>query len=243
MNQLDLDTSVGEWVAQHPQLSRLFETLKIDFCCGGAVSLEDACVGLNLEPGGVLVRIQAAIQERDASDCEDWIAASLTALCDHIEQTHHAYLKNELPALAAVVAKVAAVHGARHPALRQVERTFADLRAELEPHMFKEEQILFPAIRRLDQASTPPRFPFGSVANPIRMMEFEHDHAGDALERIRVLTNDYASPDDACNTYRAMLTRLHDLEQDMHLHVHKENNILFPRATAGEASLAASAHA
>jgi regulator of cell morphogenesis and NO signaling len=103
--------------------------------------------------------------------------------------------------------------------------------------MFKEERILFPAIRLLERSETPPAFPFGAVANPIRMMEFEHDHAGDALERIRTLTGDYRVPEGACNTYRAMLDGLRQLEQDMHLHVHKENNILFPRAMELESSL------
>src|SRR5690606_20848817 len=115
-------------------------------------------------------------------------------LCDHIEETHHAYLKNELPRLSAIVAKVAAVHGDAHPELREAKTTFEELRSELEPHMFKEERILFPAIRQLEQAATAPEFPFGTVANPIRMMEFEHDHAGDALERMRVLTHDYQPP-------------------------------------------------
>jgi regulator of cell morphogenesis and NO signaling len=128
------------------------------------------------------------------------------------------------------------VHGENHPELHQVKQAFAELRAELEPHMFKEERILFPAIRMLEQSESPPAFPFGAVANPIRMMELEHDHAGDALERIRTLTGDYRIPEGACNTYRAMLARLQTLEQDMHLHVHKENNILFPRAIELESS-------
>jgi regulator of cell morphogenesis and NO signaling len=239
MKQMDhnqLQTTVGQWVARHPQLSRLFESLKIDYCCGGGVTLADACQGRRVDPEQVLAQIHEAIGARSADE-RDWTQASLAALCDHIEQTHHAYLKNELPRLTAIVAKVAAVHGEHHPELRQVERTFAELRAELEPHMFKEERILFPAIRHLEQAAAPPAFPFGTVANPIRMMEFEHDHSGDALERIRALTGDYQPPEGACNTYRAMLDGLRQLEQDMHLHVHKENNILFPRAVEVEGSL------
>jgi regulator of cell morphogenesis and NO signaling len=143
-----------------------------------------------------------------------------------------------LPRLAEIVAKVAAVHGEAHPALLQVQQTFEELRAELEPHMFKEERILFPAIRQLETAAAPPVFPFGTVANPIRVMESEHDHAGGALDRMRVLTDEYLTPSDACNTYRAMLDGLRELEQDMHTHVHKENNILFPRAAEVESSKA-----
>jgi regulator of cell morphogenesis and NO signaling len=120
-----------------------------------------------------------------------------------------------------------------------VQQALAELRAELEPHMFKEEQILFPAIRWLERSSSPPAFPFGTIANPIRMMEMEHDGAGNALRQIRELTHDYAVPEGACNTYRAMLDGLATLEQDMHVHVHKENSILFPRAVSLEASMSA----
>ncbi len=236
MAQLNLQSPVGQWVAQFPQLSRLFETLKIDYCCGGGITLEDACQSRNLNPAQALAQIQETLDASPTQDKRDWTQAPLAELCDHIEETHHAYLKNELPRLSAIVAKVAAVHGDAHPELREVKTTFEELRSELEPHMFKEERILFPAIRQLEQAATAPEFPFGTVANPIRMMEFEHDHAGDALERMRVLTHDYQPPADACNTYRAMLDGLRQLEQDMHQHVHKENNILFPRAVALESS-------
>jgi regulator of cell morphogenesis and NO signaling len=238
MNELNLQSAVGQWVAHYPQLSRLFESLKIDYCCGGGVALEDACRGRNLDPQQVLAQIREAAKARTAEAADAWIEAPLAALCDHIEQTHHAYLKRELPRLAEIVAKVAAVHGEAHPALLQVQQTFEELRAELEPHMFKEERILFPAIRQLETAAAPPVFPFGTVANPIRVMESEHDHAGGALDRMRVLTDEYLTPSDACNTYRAMLDGLRELEQDMHTHVHKENNILFPRAAEVESSKA-----
>lgn len=155
---------------------------------------------------------------------------SLTELCDHIEQTHHAYLKQELPRLTEMVAKVVDAHGESHPELVTVKEVFATLKAELEPHMFKEEQVLFPAFRQLEQSADDPSFPFGTVANPIRMMEQEHDDAGYALSRLHALTRDYQVPQEACNTYRAMLAGLRQLERDMHRHVHKENSILFPRA-------------
>src|SRR5690606_13176180 len=123
--------------------------------------------------------------------------------------------------------------------LAEVQQYFAALRSELEPHMFKEEQILFPAIRRLEQAATQLAFPFGTVANPIRMMELEHDTAGHAMARIRELTGDYLPPADACNTYRATFDALQSLERDLHAHVHKENCILFPRAMEREQTLTA----
>ena len=129
---------------------------------------------------------------------------------------------------------MASAHGENHPALRQLRDVFADLRAELEPHMAKEEQILFPAVRYLEQTEQIPQFPFGTVANPIHMMEHEHDLAGTALKKIRQLTEDFHAPEDACNTYRVMLDGLRQLERDMHQHIHKENNILFPRAQQHE---------
>jgi regulator of cell morphogenesis and NO signaling len=129
-----------------------------------------------------------------------------------------------------MVAKVVEAHGENHPELATVKEVFGSLKAELEPHMFKEEQVLFPAIRQLEQSADDPSFPFGTVANPIRMMEQEHDDAGYALSRLHTLTRDYKVPEGACNTYRAMLAGLRHLERDMHRHVHKENSILFPRA-------------
>jgi regulator of cell morphogenesis and NO signaling len=174
--------------------------------------------------------LKHAITTHDEDPQRDWLNASLTELCDHIEQTHHEYLRAELPRLTAIIAKVADVHSQAHTELRELNEAFAALRAELQPHMQKEEQVLFPAIRQLEAADGEASFPFGSVANPIRMMEHEHDNAGDGLSRIRKITNDFAVPADACNTYLAMLDGLRELETDLHQHIHKENNILFPRS-------------
>lgn len=236
MTNLSLDTPVGQWVAQQPNTSRVFEDLRIDYCCGGATRLSQACADRQLDANQVLDRLVEATAGSGVDRAERFLEATLTELCDHVEQTHHAYLKSELPRLQALIAKSIGAHGAAHPELAEVQRAFADLQAELAPHMFKEERVLFPAIRQLEQSATSPSFPFGSVANPIRMMEHEHDNAGDALARIRSATGDYSVPDDACNTYRAMLDGLSRLELDMHQHVHKENNILFPRAIELERS-------
>lgn len=232
---VNLNSSVGNWVAAHPQTSRVFEALQIDYCCGGGTSLEQACWDRQLDPQRVVEQLEQAIGGEEES-AEDWLHAPLAELCDHIEQTHHSYLKSELPRLTEVIAKVVNAHGEAHPELATLRNVFASLRAELEPHMFKEEQILFPAIRRLEQAADRPAFPFGTVANPIRMMEHEHDNAGHALSQIHEITSDFHVPEDACNTYRAMLARLCHLKQDMHRHVHKENSILFPRAIELEAA-------
>ncbi len=229
MAQVNVNSSVGNWVATHPQTSRVFEALQIDYCCGGGTSLEQACWDRGLDPKQVVLQLEQSLVDEEPPT-QDWSHAPLADLCDHIEQTHHAYLKVELPRLTKIVAKVVDAHGTTHPELAMVQEVFATLRAELEPHMLKEEQVLFPAIRQLEQSADDPSFPFGTVANPIRMMEQEHDDAGFALSRLHTLTRDYQVPEGACNTYRAMLAGLRHLERDMHRHVHKENSILFPRA-------------
>jgi len=154
----------------------------------------------------------------------------LTALADHIEATHHAYLRTELPRLCTLTSKVASVHGDKDVRLAAVRDTLAALAAEMGQHMLKEERILFPMIRQLDASESVPAFHCGSLANPIGQMELEHDQAGAALVQLRALTDGFNPPEWACNTYRAMLDALAHLEQDLHQHVHKENNILFPRA-------------
>ena len=237
MSRLSLQTPVGDWVAALPLTSRVFEAFRIDFCCRGKQPLEQACWEQKLDPGSVLASLEFAACAPGVAAPRDWRKAPLAELCDHIELTHHAYLKSELPRLHELLEKVIGAHGGKHPDLVNLRIVFADLRGELEPHMFKEERILFPAIRLLELAPTIPAFPFGTVANPIRMMEHEHDNAGDALARIRELTDDYRAPQDACASYRALYDALRELEEDLHRHVHKENNILFPRAFEREQEL------
>lgn len=235
MSQIDLNQSVGAIVADRPELSRVFEELHIDYCCHGSHTLQEACQKQDLDPNEVLTKLTPSAA--DASESRDWQTAPLSELCDHIEQTHHAYLRTELPRLEQLIAKVAAVHRDKHPEFQEVKRVFQMLQDELVPHMMKEEQILFPAIRLLEAANQPVQLPFGTVRNPIRMMEHEHDVAGDALSQIRSATSNYEVPEDACNTYRATLDGLRELELDLHLHIHKENNILFPRAARREEAL------
>lgn len=227
--------TVGRIVAEAPQLSRVFEELQIDYCCGGKRPLEDVCRERQIDVGQLVARLRQAEAAASVVPGETWLAAPLWELCEHIERTHHDYLRRELPRLDSIIAKVVDAHGANHPELAEVQAAFAELRAELEPHMMKEEGILFPSIRYLEANGKPMRFPFGSLTNPIRVMVGEHDHAGDALAQIRQLTSDYVPPTGACNTYRVMLEGLLTLERDMHQHVHKENNILFPRAVELEA--------
>jgi regulator of cell morphogenesis and NO signaling len=217
--------TVGQAVAERPAAARIFERLGLDYCCGGKEPLDQACAARGLNVEKVLQEVDAAGNAAPGGE-RDWLHASLTELSDHIVATHHAFLRRELPRLAALAAKVAQVHGPNRPELPTVARIFDGLRAELEQHMLK------------DQAQARPAFHCGSVANPIAVMEREHEGAGDALHRIRELTENYTPPECACASYRALLAGLAELENDLHQHIHKENNILFPRAIAREAELA-----
>jgi regulator of cell morphogenesis and NO signaling len=181
---------------------------------------------------------QGVIERKDATpsveEQRDWSRASLTELADHIESEHHSYLRKELPRLSSMIETLVEAHGGRHSELLRCREVFGALRRELEPHMAKEEQILFPMIRELEALSSLPDFHCGSLRNPIRVMESEHDDAALALSRLRELTADYTPPDDVCNTHRAALAGLAELEADLQRHIHKESNILFPRALAEE---------
>jgi len=235
MSTLNEQSPVGRWVAERPETARLFEELQIDYCCGGDRPLKQACREQSLDPLQIVARLEQVAAPATNEATTDWTTASLSDLCDHIEATHHQFLKTELPRLDELIVKVLAAHGPAHPELHDVQQVFGRLRDDLEPHMMKEERILFPAIRQLEQSGAVPQFPFGSVANPIRMMEHEHDVVGNALKDLRRFTGNYSPPDDACNAYRNLLDGLAGLETDLHRHIHKENNVLFPKAIALEA--------
>ena len=232
MITVDPQRTVAELVSERPGRSRVFEQVGIDYCCGGKEPLAVACAA----KGVALDEIVAALAAEPApGDDRDWRTETLEALVDNIVSTHHAYLRTELPRLNAMADKVAMVHGAHHLWLAELRDIVAELRAELDSHMMKEERILFPYIVAL--ASGQPAFaPFGSVQGPISMMEQEHDQAGHNLARLRELSSDYTPPADACNTFRALLDGLREMELDLHLHIHKENHILFPRAVELEAA-------
>ena len=236
MLTLNSTATVGQWVTAHPEAARAFEELQVDYCCGGQTTLAKVCQQKDLDVEDVLAQLTRTIADAKNEPAEDWSCKPLGELCDHIEQTHHVFLRNELPRLSELVEKVVRAHGAGHPELVELQAVFNALRAELEPHMFKEEHILFPAIRQLEASDDLPQFPFGTIGNPIRMMEHDHDAVGNALRHIRELTADFQPPLDACNTWRVMLDSLRRLEADTHRHVHKENNILFPQAQLLEAS-------
>lgn len=231
MVDLNLQSTVGEWVADKPRRAMALEKLGLDFCCGGRRSLEDACLALQLDPAEV-VAILARTGGETPSTETDWRQRSLTALCDHIEQTHHTLLREQLPRLDALAQKVAAAHGERRPAYVTLAQEYPTFRAELEAHMMKEERLLFPAIRALEAGSSPQLCHRGDITAPLRAMEAEHDAAGEALRHFNTLTDGYQPPADACGSLLALLDGLAALETDLHLHIHKENNLLFPRTRA-----------
>ncbi len=236
---VDLRTPVGQLVRERLGRARVFERLGIDYCCHGGTPLEEACAERSLAVPTVVAEIEKSDARDAAADHTDYDAMPAAALADLIVATHHDYLKRELPRLDSLLGKVLAAHGERHRALFELRTVFDALRDELEAHLFKEERVLFPMIRQLEGATRRPNLHCGSVNNPIRVMEHEHDSAGTALARIRALTGGYVAPGDACTTYRALLQGLAELELDLFRHIHKENNILFPRAASLEADLEA----
>jgi regulator of cell morphogenesis and NO signaling len=228
--------TVAEIAAGSLAAVRVFERFGIDYCCGGKRPLDEVCRDKGLVTEQVQRELDAAAAQ-PAPEQRDWAIAPLRELIEHIVATHHAYLARELGPLGERVAKVERVYSARPEAVERVaglSGVFEALRSELLMHMRKEEMILFPAIESYEAAASAkrplPPLPFGSVANPIRMMEMEHESAGDALAELHEITRDFEVPEYACVTYKAMLSGLRELEQDLHMHIHLENNILFPRA-------------
>jgi regulator of cell morphogenesis and NO signaling len=225
---LSPDLTVGEIAARLPASVRIFEKHRIDFCCGGRIPFTEVCQKLGTDPAVLLEEIERA--DAAPEDSTDWKYATLASLIDHIVNTHHVYLKSELPRLEAMLEKILSKHADGHgDVLRPLAATLLAMKAELGSHMMKEEMILFPLIRALAEGDKS-LFHCGSVRNPIRVMLMEHDSAGDALARLRELTSGFTPPADACNTFRAFYYELAELESDLHRHIHLENNILFPRA-------------
>lgn len=231
-------STVGSLVAERPGRARLLEVLGLDYCCGGRKALADACAELGLDTAAVLRDLAADDAAVTAEPDVRPADMGLAELADHIEATHHAFMRSELPRVSVLAERVVRAHGDTHPEMLQVRSVFEALRQELEAHLQKEEIVLFPICRDLEAATALPAFHCGSVANPIRVMEMEHDSAGGALAMFRELTGNYTTPEDGCSTYTALLDALQGLEADLHQHIHKENNILFPRAIALEGKLA-----
>ncbi len=235
--QVDGKTTVRELVGRYPQTRKIFEDHGIDYCCGGGQSLAVAAdqrgLKLPLLTTALERAIQAATDQAEPSD-RDWYAALLAELVSHIVEVHHGYMKQVLPQLRLLTQKVLNAYGAHHgEMLRQVQDLFRALDAELTPHLMKEEEILFPYIVALEahvrDGVAKPSACFGSVRNPIRQREHEHESAGATLAKLREVTANYALPQDACPTFAAMYEEFQHMEADLHQHIHLENNILFPR--------------
>lgn len=233
MNEQLATATIGEIVARDFRTAAVFEQFGIDFCCGGRRALDDACRAAAVDPAEVLSALEALPPVGgEETDVTHWRP---DRLIDHIVSTHHAYVRSSMPAIQRHLAKLLEVHGARHPELARVAACFETISRELGQHLLKEEHVLFPYIRELAATSVGSGpSPFGTVQNPIRMMEREHREAADELRIIRELTHGYLAPDDGCATYAACMAELDRFERDLHRHVHLENNVLFPKAVALE---------
>jgi regulator of cell morphogenesis and NO signaling len=230
--------TVREYALEIPASTRIFEKLGIDYCCGGGKSLADACAQAGVAVDEVLSSLMTnATSEGNFAD-EEWHTTSQAKLITHIIEKHHAFTREELERLGALLAKVCGVHGQNHPELFQIQDQFGKLRGDLEPHMLKEESVLFPYIIRMEEAivgnQALPTPPFGTVRNPVRVMMAEHDAAGYILGRIREASSHYTVPADGCISYKTLYSALTALDVDLHQHIHLENNILFPRAIEQE---------
>ncbi|MBE2204990.1 MAG: iron-sulfur cluster repair di-iron protein [Chthoniobacterales bacterium] len=219
------ERTVGELVAERPGRSRIFQAYQIDFCCQGGRTLKEACErkGVDLEDVLALLEAEQSIPASPAGNPADLPPHDLAA---YIVEIHHGFLKRELPRLQAMSARVAHVHGGHTPSVVEVSRVFDGLFHELDSHMMKEEQVLFPAVAALSRGGAAPM----PLDGPIHCMIHEHEVAGEALARLRELTDEYQPPAQACNTWRALFAGLADLEEDLHRHIHLENHVLFPAA-------------
>ncbi|HET6850774.1 MAG TPA: iron-sulfur cluster repair di-iron protein [Pyrinomonadaceae bacterium] len=236
--------TVREVANELPAATRLFESLKIDYCCGGNRPLTEACASAGVEVDDVLEMLKVSSQPAgQANGTMNFQSLPLAGLITHILDTHHVFTKQEMARLQLLVQKVISAHGEKHPELHKVASLFTQLCADLDPHMFKEERVLFPYIVALGRAGgengPAPFAPFGTVNNPVRMMMREHDTAGEILRELRTVTSDYTTPADGCISYRTLYEALEAFEKDLHQHIHLENNILFPRAIELEAQLSA----
>ncbi|WP_316815729.1 iron-sulfur cluster repair di-iron protein [Pedobacter nyackensis] len=239
-HQYDEET-IGEMVTQDYRKAQIFKHFGIDFCCGGKKTLTEVCEKKGIDPSAVKRELEKLINDPKTNE-HDFSKWDIGFLTDYIINTHHQYVKENTPFIMELANKVAKVHGGQHPEAIRVAELFSAVGADLMLHMSKEEKILFPFIKQLSavQQQGGPAVPaatFGKVSNPIQMMESEHEMAGEALHTIREITNNFSLPPDACNSYTILYKKLDEFENDLHRHVHLENNILFPRAIAAEKNL------
>ncbi len=234
------DRSVGELVSEDYRRADIFKSFGIDFCCGGKKTVKDACAEKDVNMQGLSTALaDLAIQPSGPKqDPRQW---DLDFLCDYIVNTHHHYVEQSIPQIQAYTEKVASVHGSGNPNLVKIAACFKQVAGEMVVHMRKEELILFPYIKKMAaarKAGEPlAQAPFGSIRNPINAMEADHENAGNLMATIRELSHEFTLPEQACATYQVSFARLSEFEEDLHRHVHLENNILFPAAFTMENEL------
>lgn len=226
------ENTVAEVVVNNIKAAHIFKKYGIDFCCGGGITLEKACKKNKADYDALKAEIEAL--DSNVSKSYNYDKWELDFLIDHIVNIHHAYVEESIPILLQYANKVAKVHGHHYAEVVKINSLVEEVVKELAAHMKKEELILFPYIKQqvkaLKEGVKPPTPHFGSVNNPINMMLDEHESAGDILKEIANLSNNYTPPEEACNTFRALYSKLEEFEQDLHQHIHLENNILFPKA-------------
>jgi regulator of cell morphogenesis and NO signaling len=233
--------TVREIALEMPVTTRVFEEFKIDYCCRGRHEFNEACELAGADPAIVSKKIEEIVESGSGGDLAWLNTASLRTLIGYIIDKHHLFTRSEIANLVPLMAKVANRHGETHTELVEMDRVLNALCDELMQHLLKEENVLFPYVENLEKAqrgdTAVPFSCFGSVQNPISMMLREHDNAGEMLRALRSLSNDYAVPEGACPSYTALLNRLEGFEQDLHQHIHLENNLLFPKAIELEAKV------
>ena len=232
--------TLSEIVKDNFHTAAIFEKYNLDFCCNGKKTLADACTEKGVDSENIIneIKSQSSSETKEEIKPDDW---ELDFLISYIINNHHSYVNRMLPVILAHTQKVVSVHEERHPETKKIAAIFASINVEMKHHMMKEEKILFPHIIRLvglsNNGSGEGTPYFGTIKNPIAMMETEHQSAGDGMSEIRNLTNNYTPPTDACETYKISFKELKEFEEDLHMHVHLENNILFPKAIKLEESL------
>ncbi|SNZ01462.1 iron-sulfur cluster repair di-iron protein [Flagellimonas pacifica] len=231
------DKTVADFVTENIKTAHVFKKHGIDFCCGGGISIENACAKNNVDQA--LLEKELVVVDTISERILDYDKWAINFLIDHIINVHHTYVNESLPMLLQYANKVARVHGQHYKEVVEINKLIHDVANELLLHLQKEEEVLFPYIKQLvasqkEEGKSQVSSPFGSVNNPIRMMEHEHENAGNIFKEIARLTNKYSPPPEACNTFRALYAKLEEFEQDLHLHIHLENNILHPKAIALE---------
>jgi regulator of cell morphogenesis and NO signaling len=227
------DKTIGEIVAADFRTAKIFETHGIDFCCGGKVALGDVCAEKGLDLAAITGKLEA-VKNEPVERSQNYASWALPFLADYIVNTHHVYLKENDDQIAAYARKIADVHGAHHPEVIQIADIFNKIATDMAVHLKEEEDVFFPAVKRVDAARitnlTPDAKDRETIRESLLKLQREHEEIGDAVHTIRHLSKEYAIPDDVCNTFMVTYQKLKEFEDDLHKHVHLENNILFPKA-------------